>query len=167
MSALYRAMIAEARGVVEGTATAPAPDRALHEAGHATVALALGITVVHTTLRRTPHCGRAHTCTAPAADRVHRAAVAWGGALAEGTMAYAEDDFLALAELGQHRRGPAFDLAEAIVAEHRESVRRIAAALLDPAREGVIFGEEIAALLTGPAPARGTAPADRPVRCRC
>ena len=146
MSVLYRAMNREAIALMEGRATAKPFDPALHEAGHCVVAYLLGATVRHVTLRPSPCNPGPHTCSHTEDPQI-RGAVLWGGAVAERTMAWATHDFERLAELGLHKPGPAFDLAESVIAANGAAVGVISAALREPAREGILFGEEIEALL--------------------
>jgi hypothetical protein len=141
-------MTLAALAVTEGRAVAPQPDRCLHEAGHAVAATALGASVTHTTVRPSPHHpGKdGHTCHGRLDDPVVMAAIAWAGAVAEGTLVYGCGDLDRLGELGHCKPGPAFDLAERIIAGNRHLVDRVAASLADPASEGILFAEDITAL---------------------
>jgi len=149
-SDLYRAMVREATELVEGRAVAGKSDLARHEAGHVVVANRLGLVVTHATLVPSPCNPRGPHVCAPADDSLLRAAVRWGGAVADRSLAWAEKDFEDLGGVGAHLPGKAFDLAERIIAANGEAVTRIADALRADSEE-ILFAEDIEGLIGAPA----------------
>ncbi len=147
VSPLYASLMAEAAALLDGSTVAPAANLARHEAGHVVVAWRLGVPVRHTTLLASPcYPDGPHTCT-HTDDQQQRAAIKWAGPIVDRSLAWSTHDFQQLGEMGLHRYGPAFDLAERILAECGHEVDQVAAGLADPRNEGCLFAEDIEALL--------------------
>ena len=125
----------------------PLEQLADHEAGHATVALALGVAVASIQLYRRPEGGFVGVTLlqdGPRPPLLVCAAISWGGYLAS-PFTNAEHDYVYLRSIGHcDNEGPAIELAEQTYHAHVGLHRQLADALC---REYRLDGAQLAELI--------------------